>query len=303
MRTALVGQPMLRFDAPRLVGPPPEAGRMVEVVEARGKHLQVMWDDGLVLETHLKGASAWHVYRHGLPWRRATSHLRAAIHTREFVAVCFDAPLVETYRQPDRSRHPGFGPLGPDLARADADLALVAELLVSHPPPDALLRDALVDQHVMRGIGNVYRSEVLWATGFSPWAHVGDLRGHDVDLLVATAARLVRGNLERVRRPATGRSGSGLAVYGRTGQGCLRCHDTIRARPVPPGGRTLFWCPGCQIRLDRRQPTDVREMDPHPAAAIYLQDLPWRERDDTDPTPLGSVGVGDPLLHRDGPAA
>ena len=67
MRTALIGHPMVRFDAPKLIGPVPQAGRMVETIEARGKHLEVMWDDGIVLDTHLKGKSEWHVYRQGSP--------------------------------------------------------------------------------------------------------------------------------------------------------------------------------------------------------------------------------------------
>ena len=65
MRTALVGHPMLRFDAPKLIGPVPQAGRMIELVEAHGKHLEVTWDDGLVLDTYLKGKGEWHVYRPG----------------------------------------------------------------------------------------------------------------------------------------------------------------------------------------------------------------------------------------------
>ena len=119
MRTALIGHPMVRFDAPKLIGPVPQAGRMVETIEARGKHLEVMWDDGIVLDTHLKGKSEWHVYRNGSPWRRSWDQLRASIQTDDFVAVCFDAPMVETYRQPDRQRHPGRGRLGPDHRPAE----------------------------------------------------------------------------------------------------------------------------------------------------------------------------------------
>ncbi len=279
MRTALVGRPMLRFDAIELVGPVPQAGRMVEVVEAVGKHIEVMWDDGLVLDTHLKGRSEWHVYRQGAPWHRSWEHLRASIQNEEWVAVCFDATSVETYRQYDRARHPGLGRLGPDLARPDVDLREVVELLLSYPDPEARLRDVIVDQHVMRGVGNVYRCEVLWATELSPWAHIADLTHHDALLIVNAAAAMVRGNIGRVRRSTTTHTSGGLAVYGRCGQACIRCKDTIESRPVGRRGRTLYWCPGCQVRLDRWQPTEVREIDPHPAAVRYLNDLPWRGRD------------------------
>jgi endonuclease-8 len=280
MRTALVGRPMVRFDAPILIGPSPQAGRMVELVEARGKHLEVMWDDGLVLDTHLKGSSEWHVYRPGAPWRRSWDQLRASIETDDWVAVCFNASNVETYRQPDGQRHPGRGRLGPDLNAASADLPEAVDLLLSYPDPEARLRDVMVDQHVMRGVGNVYRCEVLWATELSPWTHMSDLTHHDAVMIVNTAAKMIRVNRGRVRRATTGHTDAGLAVYGRCGQGCIRCHETIESRPVGRSGRMLYWCPGCQVRLDRRHAPEVREMDPHPAAVKYLNELPWRSHDD-----------------------
>lgn len=270
---------MVRFDAPKLVGPSPQAGRMIEVVEARGKHLEVMWDDGLVLDTLLRGGSEWHVYREGAPWRRSWEQFRASIQTDDFVAVCFNASNVETYRQPDRSRHPGGGRLGPDLASDDADLHRVFNLLMSYPQSEARLRDVIVDQHVMRGIGNVYRCELLWATELSPWAHIEDLTHADAVLIINAATRMVRANRGRVRRATTTDTDVGLAVYGRRGQQCVRCHDSIDSLPIGRHGRMLYWCPGCQTRLDRRLPPEPDGMDPHPAATKYLQDLPWRTRD------------------------
>jgi endonuclease-8 len=278
LRTALIGRPMLRFDAPALVGPAPQPGRMVEAVEAQGKHVEIVWDDGLVLDTKLRGRSEWHVYRHGSPWRRSWDALRASIQTDDFVAVCFDAAEVETYRLPDQTRHPGFGRLGPDLGKSGSDLSEAVNLLLSYADREARLRDVMVDQHVMQGVGNVYRCEVLWAAELSPWAHIADLTHHDALLIVNTAARMVRANRGRTRRTTTRLTAGGLAVYGRRGQGCVRCHETIESHPIGRYGRMLYWCPGCQIRLDRRQPTEVREMDPHPAAAKYLNDLPWRSQ-------------------------
>lgn len=269
---------MVRFDAPSLVGPSPQPGRMVEAVEAQGKHVEIVWDDGLVLDTKLRGRSEWHVYRQGSPWRRSWDDLRASIQTDDFVAVCFDAAEVETYRLPDHTRHPGFGRLGPDLGKPGADLSEAVNHLLSYAEPDARLRDVLVDQHVMQGVGNVYRCEVLWAAELSPWAHISDLTHQDALLIVNIAAGMVRANRGRQRRATTSLTRAGLAVYGRCGQGCIRCHETIESQPVGRYGRMLYWCPGCQVRLDRRQPVEVREMDPHPAAAKYLNELPWRSQ-------------------------
>jgi len=129
------------------------------------------------------------------------------------------------------------------------------------------------------GVGNVNRSEVLWATELSPWAHVGDLSPADAVMIVNTVARQLRAR--RSRSHPSGRSRA-PAVFGRNGQGCLRCHETIESRTVGRAGRMLYWCPGCQVRLDRHlieSSVVPREMDPHPAASRYLSELPWRTRD------------------------
>ena len=280
MRTALVGHPMVRFDSPKLIGPVPQAGRMIELVEAHGKHLEVTWDDGLVLDTDLKGSnSEWHVYRPGSPWRRSWEQLRASIETDDWVAICFNSSNIETYRHPDPGRHPGRGRLGPDLASTTVDLEEAVELLLAYPEPDARLPDVLLDQHVMVGVGNVYRSEVLWATELSPWAHVGDLSPADAVMIVNTMARQLRTGRSRSHPSGGSRA---PAVFGRNGQACLRCHETIESRTVGRAGRMLYWCPGCQVRLDRHlieSSVLPREMDPHPAASRYLSELPWRTRD------------------------
>ncbi len=279
MRTALVGHPMVGFDAPMLIGPAPEPGMMVELVEARGKHLEVTFDDGLVLDTHLKSKSEWHVYRQGAPWRRSWEQVRASIQTTDFVAVCFAAASVETYRQPDRGRHPGRGRLGPDLAAPGADLCGAVEQLLRHPEPETRVRDALIDQHVIRGLGNVYRCEVMWALELSPWAHIADLSHTDAVAIIDMAAQMLTAKQARGRRAMAGLAVPDLAVYGRCGQRCNRCHTPIESLAVGRFGRMLYWCPGCQTRHDRRHPVVPDAMDPHPAATKYLSDLPWRHRD------------------------
>lgn len=276
MRTALAGHPLVRFDAPALIGPEPQPGSMVEIVEAHGRnHIEVVWDDGIVLDTHLRAKSEWHVYRHGDPWRKSWDQLRAAIQTEDFVAVCFLAADVETYRLPDHSRHPIGGRLGPELCDPAADLADAVEALLTYRDPEARVRDALVDPHVGRGIGNVFRCEVMWGAQLSPWAHVGDLTPEGAAELITVAARLARANRSSAR-PSPSDSArtpeTGLAVYGRVGQACFRCHDSIDMIPVGRRGRMLYWCPGCQVRLDRRPP-EPRPMDPHPAASKFLADL------------------------------
>ena len=281
LRTALVGRPTLRFDAPRLFGPHPPSGRIVERVESHGKHLEVVWDDGLVLHTHMRMNGSWHLYRAGERWRRPSEQMRVAIEVPEWVAVCFNAPVVETYREFDRRRHPGSGRLGPDLCTAsNSALEDCAKRIYHYDDRDQVVAEVLLDQRVACGVGNVYRSEVLWACEISPFAAVSDLQPVDCVQLINAAARMLRANLQTSNRVAQPEIPGGHAVYGRNGQRCARCGDTVQVRRIGEHNRLIYWCPGCQVRhaphVDNTPPSLTREMDPHPAASKYLAELPWR---------------------------
>lgn len=274
MRAALCDRKMLRFDAPRLVGVVPRAGRVIERIESRGRHLLLDWDDGIRLHTNLRRHGQWHLHRSGEHWQGRHDEITALVEVPGWVAVCYRAPVVETFRAPDATRHPGLGGVGPDLGRHDADLGRCVAALLSPRDPEARLHRVLLDPRIFFGLGNAYRSEVLWARALSPFARVGDLTETDAVQLVETAARLVRTNQERA--DVTGAlPGEDFAVYSRRGQRCRRCRDSIESVPSGGRGRWLYWCPGCQVRHDPNlDPADnTREMDPHPAAKKYLQTL------------------------------
>ena len=287
LRTALIGKPTISFTSQRLVGPTPTIGRTIESVVSHGKHLEITWDDGLTLHTHMRLLGTWHLYRSGERWRKRTDQMRVALEVEDWVAVCFSAPVVETYRQFDRNRHPGFGRFGPDLCDPRADLHACVERILDYVEPEMPIAEVLLDQHVASGIGNVYRSEVLWACELSPFAAVGQLSEHDARQIINAAARMLRANITDTRRVSVAGVTTATAVYGRNGQRCERCGDTIEVKRIGEMNRLLYWCQGCQARGDRRvAPTPPkgfeRPMDPHPAAVKYLSDLPWnRQQDDT----------------------
>ena len=290
LRSALAGKPMVRFDAPRLIGPAPDNGRVVERVECHGRHVQIVWDDNFVVETHLRStglrpSGSWHVYRRGENWRLPYQQMSVSIEVHDWVAVCFNANDVEAYRIPDKRRHPGMGRLGPDLRDSDTDLAAVVNLLLSFPDGRARLGEVLLDQRVMRGIGNLYRCESMWSRELSPFARIASLTEHEAIGLVNTAAAIVRSNVVGHREASTGVLNipgvpEGCAVYGRNGQRCHRCGGTIECQPMGVYGRMLYWCPGCQQHLHPRHETaaDETPMDPHPAAQVYLNGLPWKRQ-------------------------
>jgi len=272
LRTALVGRPITFCGAPGLVGPVPSPGRFVERVESHGRHLEIVWDDGLVLHTHLRMTGTWQLYRHGERWDRSVLRLQVEIRTADWVAACFAAPLVETHRLPDRTRHPGFGRFGPNFGAPGADVDEAINRLYHYRDQSVAVAEALLDDHVAEALGNVTRCEALWITETHPFAPVSALDATDCEQIIRAAA---------VIRSGQSRCTSSPAVYGRTGQPCPRCGDPIVETRSGDHARLLSWCPGCQ---QHRSPIaslefdsdETREMDPHPAAVRFMSDLPWR---------------------------
>ena len=278
LRTALVSHPVRQFSAPRNCGPQPEPGSVVESVISHGKHLEVNFDDGIVLHTHMRMTGSWHLYRTGERWRRPERQVRALIEVTDWVAVCFNAPVVETYRMRDPRRHPGRGSLGPDLCDPHADLHDCVRRLQRYPQPEVTVAEVLLDQRVLCGVGNVYRCEGLWAGALSPFAPLSTLAGDELAELVEVSARLLRANLHRVERITLDTHPGGLAVYGRHHRRCPRCGGTVAVRRWGEQARLLYWCPGCQVR---HEPDHVRaatpvEGLPRPIDELYLDELPWR---------------------------
>jgi endonuclease VIII len=283
LRTALVGRAVLSFEAPQLEGPVPAPGRVIELVESRGRQLDIVWDDGLTLHTNLFFGGVWHLYRAGERWRKPSSQLRVGLTVEGFSAVCFQARTVETYREFDTHRHPGFGRPGPDLCADKPDLKAAVDALCQYHDLDATIAEALLDQHVASGLGNVFRSEVLWASRQHPFASVSMLARRDMERVVSAMVRVLRAHVRPMQTSGQAPTAS-LAVYGRNGQRCQRCGDTIEVRRVGEHGRLLYWCPGCQVHAGPRSAEnadDTRPMDPHPAAVKFLAELPWRRRGDT----------------------
>jgi endonuclease-8 len=242
LQSVLAGKTLRVFRAPRMAGDRPRPGTTIESVEAVGKHLLVHFDDGLTLQTHMMMSGSWHLYRTGERWRRPAHTARVLLEIDDWVAVCFLAPVVRSYRA--ASGHTPIDHVGVDLCRADADIDAVLERLDHQVSADGEIGPVLLDQRVAAGIGNVYKSETLFACGVSPFATVGSLAPETRRMIFETAARLLRSNLVSSERATT--LAGGLAVYGRARQPCVRCGTPIvRAMQGTPR-RVTYWCLRCQ---------------------------------------------------------
>ncbi len=225
-------------------GPVPQVarvvGREITAVEALGKNLLIRFDGGLEIRTHLRMNGSWHRYRPGEAWRRPAARARLVLEVPGAVAVCFDAPVVELLEQRSEALHPSLGRLGPDLLAPDFEIDEAARRLRESDRARTAIGEALIDQRALAGIGNVYKSEILWIERVSPFATMASLEDETVHRLVNTARRLLVANAMTTRGPERvttmgDRGAPGpLYVYGRTGRPCRRCRTPSSARSRAP---------------------------------------------------------------------
>jgi len=248
LHAALAGQRLLRGELrhPRLVEHD-LAGRTVLGVRSVGKHLFTRFDDGRSLHTHFRMDGSWHLYRPGMRWQRPTHEARAVFETADRVAVGFALHDMELLPIDDESRLVGH--LGPDLLDPDWGDAHAAEALRRFTARrDSELGLVLLEQRVMAGVGNLYKTEVCFLLGLSPWTLVRDVP--DPAKAIALSRTLLLRNADRPEQSTTGQLGRGRQhwVFERGGQRCLRCGTRIRTAEQGDGvyARIAYWCPRCQ---------------------------------------------------------
>lgn len=215
-------------------------GRAVTRVDTHGKHLFLRFEGGLVLHSHLRMTGAWAVHPHGARWRRAPRRAWLVVRARGHDVVEFDGPVLELMTEGRTRFDQRLAALGPDVLapRFDAS-AFIARLRADDPARG--IGDALLDQRIVAGIGNVWKAEGCWGARLDPWRRVREVSDaealaaiDDVRPRMLAAAAAARPHAEERR------------VYDRAGLPCPRCGTPIAARGQGDDNRTTFWCPGCQ---------------------------------------------------------
>ncbi|MBM7090271.1 Fpg/Nei family DNA glycosylase [Streptomyces sp. SID9913] len=220
-------------------------GRTVLDVTPRGKHLLTRIEGGLTLHSHLRMDGSWRVFAPGQRWNGGPAHqIRAILANADRAAVGYRLPVLELLRTADEDR--AVGHLGPDLLGPDWDPDLALANLLQDP--DRPIGEALLDQRNLAGIGNVYKSELCFLLGVTPWLPVGQLPADRAARLAGLARELLDFNRERPVRTTTGRRGEDLYVYGRRRRPCRRCGTPVRVAEQGDGSRErpTYWCPLCQ---------------------------------------------------------
>lgn len=252
---ALVGHEIVRVETPE---PRMEAqelprrllGERVSAAEAVGKHHLLRFESGRVLHSHLMMSGVWRL----MPATRTPSRggLFLALWTRSHVATLYRCPQVRLL-EPGQPLPTSLRATGPDLLDSEVDPGPAAGAALARLEAGRQVGDALMDQRVVSGIGNVYKSETCFLTGIDPWRAVGSLTPEEATALGATAARLLgegvrdAGAIRTFRPPdAPPWSRERTWVYGRRGRPCRRCGTRVRSRGQGDDNRTTYWCPTCQ---------------------------------------------------------
>jgi endonuclease-8 len=234
----------------------PIAGRRIERCEAAGKHVLMVFDGDVILRTHMRMSGSWHLYRHGERWWRRPQAMRVRVDTEAWVAVAFDVPVAEFVTAKQLASTGPVAALGPDLLKPGFDRDEAVRRI--HAAGALPIAEALLDQRLVAGIGNVYKSEVLFLSGVHPDTPAGALPHGTIERLLGTAHSLLGDNVvegtpaaiqtyRSLRRADRGSDPShSLWVYNRAGRPCRQCGTPIEVKKIGQFARTTYWCRTCQ---------------------------------------------------------
>lgn len=238
----------------------PLEGRTVERVEARGKWCLIFFSGDLILLTHMRMSGSWHIYKTGERWQAPRSAMRVVITCGDVQAVGFSIPVAEFHTARSLERSAQLSGLGLDVLsatyRIDEATSALREYGRAHP--EAEIGNVLLNQGVIAGIGNVYKSEIAFAAEVNPFRHMQTISERELERVAEIARRYMHANVAEGKgegmvtysggRRTTGAMdhGARLWVYRRQGQECRRCGAIVKMRRQGTGARSTYWCPSCQ---------------------------------------------------------
>jgi endonuclease-8 len=211
-------------------------GRRLERAEARGKHLMLGFGE-VSLHSHLGMSGGWHFYKPGARWRRPRSSAWAVLSTEGWEVVQFGGPTLQVGPTARMRRNPQLTRLGPDVLGDDFDPD--AAIAAMRADPTRGLGDALLDQTLVAGIGNIFKSEACFAARIDPWRPIGELSDEELQRVLLAARAQMLSAVERGDRHR-------FQIYKRRQAVCPRCRGPVSSRGQGDANRTTYWCPRCQ---------------------------------------------------------
>ena len=263
----LVGERLERVDLPATKAEwlPAIEGQALEAVESRGKNLLLYISGGLVIRCHALMYGSWQVGEPGMELRKLERQVRLRLRTARHEAVFFNGPVVDIMTVEDLATYEPIQSLGPDVMSDDFDRDEAWRRLQRHPQVEIAV--ALLDQTIVAGIGNIFKSEALFAAAVNPRAPVAWISRAEADRIWTVVTGMMRANITVTgplctTTPELIGEGRRLYVYRQTNKPCAplpdrrRCEGLVEQFRQGRHPRTTYWCPSCQRQPERALAAD-----------------------------------------------
>jgi DNA-formamidopyrimidine glycosylase len=224
-------------------------GQWITGVAVHGKHLLIHLSGGMTVHCHALMYGSWQVGLCGMALHKDIARVRLRLTTERHEAVFYNGPVVEFLASSELHAHPKLSALGPDILDPDFDAAEAVRRL--QRATRRVIGEAILDQTVISGVGNIYKSEGLFLAGIHPVRPVGELAERELASLWRQLGRIMGDGIRTSGRiytlhPALRTTGSRFWVYRRAGQPCFVCGETVRHLRQGSPGRSTYCCAGCQ---------------------------------------------------------
>jgi endonuclease VIII len=216
-------------------------GRTVTSVDAHGKHLFLRFEGGLTIHSHLRMSGSWRVLEQGRAWPRSPRSAWLVLRRDDREVVQFNGPVLELMTDARTRFDQRLAALGPDILAPEFDAARFLRRL-REDDPTRPIGDALLDQRLLAGIGNLWKVEGCFLAEIDPWRPAGSVTDGEVLAIVDA----VRPRMQQSARD--GFQDRFKTIYGTAGRPCPRCGPAslVASRGQGDDNRITYWCPRCQ---------------------------------------------------------
>jgi endonuclease-8 len=278
LRAALEGQTISgvrsRYKKARLENWPEYIeGQTVTAVRTHGKNLFIDLSNGYSIYSHMLMWGSWHIYEPGQAWTKKDRLARLVLETPVSVAVLFNAPVCELLSPGQLPQHK-TAQMGPDLLSPTFEANEVRYRLDLPENRERELGEAIMDQFIVAGIGNILKSEILFQAGLHPQRPAGSLNPAEFDDLLRYSLELIQRSYEQDSflhaflppelLPEEVHGNTLGYVYRRRTKPCYVCGTPIKMVRQGLGQRMTWFCPHCQPLEGIGLPLDRRLAIPNP---------------------------------------
>lgn len=257
----LVGEPLTALHLPKRWGERAEGlvGQYLTGIETHGKVLLLHLSGGETLLCHAMQYGSWQIGEAGMELRKEAKYVRLRLVTTRHEAVFYHGPIIELLTPEELALNERLQTLGPDVMAADFDRDEAWARLHLPENIDREIGDLVLDQRIMAGVGNIYKSEGLFLAKINPCRTAREIGRDEIERYWDAVIPLMWQGTESYG-PTTTLPAEQQAqhpnefhwVYRRRGRPCFCCGTAIKRIEQGKLKRATFFCPVCQPGISER---------------------------------------------------